>query len=97
MTEPAPWSVVYSETGRAALSVATPQERAAILALEARLALDPYACGEIYPDRIGNLYLALLEVGGRLAWTSVLYRIDEGNLDEGTRGEALIVAVVSGP
>ncbi|MFD9819101.1 hypothetical protein [Streptomyces violascens] len=92
MTDPAaPWSVVYSETGRAALAAATPDERAAILGYEKQLAAAPYACGELYPDRIGNLYLGLLQVGGRLAWTSVLYRVDEA------AHEVMIVVIVSGP
>ncbi|MFD4020619.1 hypothetical protein [Streptomyces sindenensis] len=91
MTEGAPWPVVYSETGRAGLATATTEERAAVLAFEKQLAASPYACGELYPDRVGGLYTALLTVSGRTAWTSVLYRIDEA------RGEVLIVAVVSGP
>lgn len=41
------------------------------------LTSDPYALGQFYPDRGGGLYTALLTVAGRLAWTSVLYRIDE--------------------
>ncbi|MEU7153851.1 hypothetical protein AB0B15_38425 [Streptomyces sp. NPDC045456] len=85
------WSVVYSDTGRAGLATATIEERAAVLGLESRLAADPYVCGELYPDRVGGLYTSLLEVGGRLAWTSVLYRIDEA------RREVLIVAIISGP
>ena len=91
MTHDASWSVVYSETGRAGLATATTEERAAVLAFEKRLAQDPYTPGELYPDRVGGLYTALLAVGGRLAWTSVLYRCDEA------RREVLIVALISGP
>ncbi|WP_331720084.1 hypothetical protein OG762_51550 (plasmid) [Streptomyces sp. NBC_01136] len=91
MTYDAPWSVVYSETGRAGLATATTEERAAVLAFEKLLAQDPYSQGELYPDRVGGLYTALLTVADRLAWTSVLYRIDEA------RHEVLIVAIVSGP
>jgi hypothetical protein len=87
----APWFVVYSETGRAGLATATAEERAAILAFEKQLAEEPYSRGELYPDRVGGLYTALLTVGERVAWTSVLYRIDE------TRREVLIVALISGP
>ena len=88
---PAPWSVVYSDTGRAGLATATPAERAAILAFEKYLATDPHAAGELYPDRVGGLYTALLAVGGRLAWTSVLFRVDDA------RREVLVVALISGP
>ncbi|MFI5867725.1 hypothetical protein [Streptomyces sp. NPDC051546] len=88
---PAPWSVVYSDTGRAALSVATPTERAAILAFEGVLARDPYGPGELYPDRVGGIYTATLTVADRPAWTSVLYRVDEA------AREVLIVVIVSGP
>ncbi|MGW2227487.1 hypothetical protein [Streptomyces formicae] len=91
MTSDASWDVVYSETGRAGLATATIEERAAVLGFEAQLAASPYTCGELYPDRVGGLYTALLAVGGRLAWTSVLYRIDEA------RHEVMIVAIVSGP
>ncbi|MFD8155339.1 MULTISPECIES: hypothetical protein [Streptomyces] len=91
MTPGTPWAVVYSETGRAGLATATAEERAAVLAFEKRVAASPYTCGELYPDRVGGLYTALLNVGGRMAWTSVLYRVDE------TRHEVLIVAIVSGP
>ncbi|MEU5190971.1 hypothetical protein AB0G83_28045 [Streptomyces klenkii] len=91
MTEGTPWAVVYSETGRAGLATATPEERAAVLGFEKRVAASPYTCGELYPDRVGGLYTALLTVGGRMAWTSVLYRVDEA------RREVLIVAIVSGP
>ncbi|MBK6017604.1 hypothetical protein [Streptomyces sp. MBT53] len=91
MTQGAMWSVVYSETGRAGLATATTEERAAVLAFEKELAQEPYSRGELYPDRVGGLYTALLTVAGRLAWTSVLYRVDE------TRREVLIVALVSGP
>jgi hypothetical protein len=86
-----PWAVVYSETGRAGLATATAGERAAVLGFEKQVAEAPYTCGELYPDRVGGLYTALLPVGGRMAWTSVLYRIDEA------RREVLIVAIVSGP
>lgn len=86
-----PWSVVYSDTGRAALASATPEERAAVLKFEAQLAEGPHSLGEFYPDRVGGLYTALLTVGGRLAWTSVLYRTDDA------RREVLVVALVSGP
>ncbi|MEU2395059.1 hypothetical protein [Streptomyces sp. NPDC007369] len=85
------WFVVYSDTGRAALATATPQERGAVLKFEAQLADTPHRLGELYPDRVGGLYTALLDVDGRPAWTSVLYRIDEA------RREVLIVALVSGP
>lgn len=87
----ASWSVVYSDTGRAGLATATAEERAAILAFEKQLAEEPYSRGELYPDRVGGLYTALLTVGDRIAWTSVLYRIDEA------RREVLIVALISGP
>ncbi|MFE4496072.1 hypothetical protein ACFRKD_26825 [Streptomyces niveus] len=86
-----PWSVVYSDTGRAALASATPEERAAILAFEAQLSAGPHNLGELYPDRVGGLYTALLAVRNRPAWTSVLYRVDEA------RREVLIVVIVSGP
>ncbi|MFF4392966.1 hypothetical protein GTW69_37890 [Streptomyces sp. SID7760] len=85
------WSVVYSDTGRAALATATPDERAAVLKFEAQLADAPHHLGELYPDRVGGLYTALLTVSGRPAWTSVLYRIDDA------RREVLVVALVSGP
>lgn len=62
-----------------------------ILAFEKYLSEAPYGCGELYPDRVGGLYTGLLAVGGRLAWTSVLYRIDEA------RREVLVVAIISGP
>ncbi|MER7817399.1 hypothetical protein [Streptomyces sp. NPDC096153] len=88
---PAPWSIVYSDTGRVSLATATAEERAAVLAFEKELARDPYALGELYPDRVGGLYTALLTVGGRPAWTSVLYRVDE------TAREVLVVALISGP
>jgi len=91
VTAGTPWSVVYSDTGRAGLATATAEERAAILAFEARLAADPYVNGELYPDRVGGLYTALLTVGGRMAWTSVLYRVDEA------AREVLVVALISGP
>ncbi|WP_335939978.1 hypothetical protein [Streptomyces sp. PTD5-9] len=91
MTQGTPWAVVYSETGRVGLATATVEERAAVLGFEKQVAASPYTCGELYPDRVGGLYTALLSVGGRMAWTSVLYRIDEA------RHEVLIVAIVSGP
>ncbi|MEU9057113.1 hypothetical protein AB0D37_43245 [Streptomyces sp. NPDC048384] len=91
MTAGTPWAVVYSETGRAGLATATAEERAHILGFEKQLAESPYTCGELYPDRVGGLYTSLLTVGGRVAWTSVLYRIDEA------RHEVLIVAIISGP
>lgn len=91
MTAGTPWAVIYSETGRAGLATATAEERAHILEFEKQLAESPYARGELYPDRVGGLYTARLTVGGRVAWTSVLYRIDEA------RREVLIVAIVSGP
>ncbi|MFI1890515.1 hypothetical protein [Streptomyces jumonjinensis] len=91
MTTDTPWSIAYSDTGRAGLATATAAERAAVLAFEKQLARGPHACGELYPDRVGGLYTALLEVGGVLAWTSVLYRVDD------TTREVLVVAIVSGP
>lgn len=91
MTDGTLWSVVYSDTGRAGLATATAEERAAVLGFEKQVAASPYTCGELYPDRVGGLYTALLTVDDRLAWTSVLYRIDEA------RREVLIVAIVSGP
>ncbi|MFJ3673639.1 hypothetical protein ACIPSE_45080 [Streptomyces sp. NPDC090106] len=91
MSDGALWSVVYSETGRAGLATATIEERAAVLGFEKLLAQTPYGRGELYPDRVGGLYTALLAVEERPAWTSVLYRIDED------RREVLIVAIVSGP
>ncbi|MFE6165458.1 hypothetical protein ACFQ7F_41885 [Streptomyces sp. NPDC056486] len=91
MSAPAPWSVVYSDMGRLALATATPEERAAVLAFEKELARDPYTLGEIYPDRVGGIYTALLTVGGRRGWTSVLYRVDEA------AREVLVIALVSGP
>ncbi|MDJ0345531.1 hypothetical protein QMK19_33845 [Streptomyces sp. H10-C2] len=91
MSASASWSVVYSDTGRAALASATAEERAAILAFEKQLAERPHSLGELYPDRVGGLYTALLTVADRIAWTSVLYRIDE------SRREVLIVVIVSGP
>ncbi|TLQ38841.1 hypothetical protein [Streptomyces marianii] len=91
MTDGTSWSVVYSDTGRAGLATATAEERAAVLGFEKQVAESPYTCGELYPDRVGGLYTALITVGGRLAWTSVLYRVDEA------RREVLIVAIVSGP
>ncbi|MFE0654220.1 hypothetical protein ACFVZH_37320 [Streptomyces sp. NPDC059534] len=91
MTADPPWAIAYSETGRAGLATATPEERAAVLGFEKQAAASPYTCGELYPDRVGGLYTAQLSVGGRYAWTSVLYRVDE------VRREVLIVAIVSGP
>ncbi|MEW1551477.1 type II toxin-antitoxin system RelE family toxin [Streptomyces tsukubensis] len=88
---PAPWSIVYSETGRAGLATATVAERAAVLDFEKQLARSPHECGELYPDPVGGLYTGLLEVGGVPAWTSVLYRVD----DEAR--EVLVVAIISGP
>lgn len=86
-----PWAVVYSDAGRAGMATATPEERAAILACEEDLANDPHARGEIYPDRVGGLYTALLTVGEQYAWTSVLYRVDDA------AREVLVVAIISGP
>jgi hypothetical protein len=91
VTPGAPWSVVYSDTGRTSLASATAEERAAVLAFEKELAAEPYALGELYPDRVGGVYTAQLTVAGRAAWTSVLYRIDE------SAREVLIIAMVSGP
>ncbi len=90
MSTPRPWSVVYSDTGRTALASATPEERAAVLDVEKQLATNPLV-GELYPDRVGGLYVTRIDVGGRRGWTSVLYRVDD------TAGEVLIVALVSGP
>jgi hypothetical protein len=89
VTEPR-WSVVYSDTGRTALASATPDERAAVLSFEKVLATTPFV-GELYPDRVGGLYVARIDVGERRAWTSVLYRVDQA------AAEVLIVALVSGP
>ncbi|MGC5401894.1 hypothetical protein ACPXCP_39910 [Streptomyces sp. DT20] len=85
------WSVLYSDTGRISLASATAEERAAVLQFEKGLSIDPHAAGEIYPDRVGGLYTALLTVGGRAAWTSVLYRVDD------VAREVLVVALISGP
>ncbi|MGW2599543.1 hypothetical protein [Streptomyces klenkii] len=87
-----PWTVEYDpDTGRGALAVATPAERAAIISFEQQLAQAPHHCGDFYPDAVGGLYTALLTVEGRPAWTSVLYRVDD---DART---VLIVGIVSGP
>ncbi|MGV9315177.1 hypothetical protein ACWDR0_23785 [Streptomyces sp. NPDC003691] len=91
MTPDTSWSVVYSDTGRAGLATATAEERSAVLAFEKQLAQTPHALGELYPDPVGGLYTALLEVGGVPAWTSVLYRVDD------TAREVLVVAIISGP
>ncbi|WP_326683062.1 hypothetical protein [Streptomyces sp. NBC_01237] len=85
------WSVVYSDTGRISLATATAEERTAVVQFEKGLCADPHAAGEIYPDRVGGLYTALLTVGGRPAWTSVLYRVDDA------AREVLVVALISGP
>lgn len=90
MTEARSWSVVYSDTGRIALASATTAERAAVLDFEKQLAAQPYV-GELYPDRVGGLYVARLDVADRRAWTTVLYRVDDA------AREVLIIALVSGP
>ncbi|MFJ7336378.1 hypothetical protein ACIQUU_24435 [Streptomyces sp. NPDC101116] len=68
------WSVVYSNTGRAALALATPEARAAVVTFEARLAESPRDVDELGQDPLTGLFTAPLRCGGH-----VVYRIDEAH------------------
>lgn len=85
------WPVAYGAAARDGLAAATQQEHEAVTAFEEELNELPQACGDLYPDTVGDLYVGRLPGPGHNAWTSVLYHVDN------EAQQVLVLAIVSGP